>query len=181
MRPVMVVATPVLALTLVLICVERGLGIGIFDPALGGDPRLFRHLFLFYTHPAVYIMILPDFGVVSEVITCFARRRLFGYKIVAASTLAIAVLGFLLWGHHMLVSRDSAYSYLGFSLLSFMIAIPSAIKVFNWTAMLYKRQIVFATPLLYIFGFIALFVVGGLTGLMLASVAVDVQVYDSFF
>ncbi len=178
---VMVLATPVLAITLVLIIIERGLGIGIFDPALGGDPLLFQHLFWFYSHPAVYIMILPGFGVVSEVITCFSRRRLFGYKFVAASTLAIAVLGFLLWGHHMFVSGDSAYSNLGFSLLSFMIAIPSAIKVFNWTATLYKGQITFSTPMLFIFGFVALFVIGGLSGLMLASVAVDVQVHDTFF
>src|SRR5262249_45542377 len=142
---------------------------------------LFQHLFWFYSHPAVYIMILPAMGVVSEVVTCFARKRLFGYRFVAASTLAIAVFGFLLWGHHMFVSGESTYADMVFSLLSFLIAIPSSIKVFNWTATLYKGSISFKTPLLYIFGFIFLFTIGGLTGLFLAALAVNVQVHDTFF
>ena len=178
---VMILATPVLTMTLLLVAIERVVRIGIFDPSLGGDPLLFQHLFWFYSHPAVYIMILPGFGVVSEVITCFSRRRIFGYRFVAASTLAIGVLGFLLWGHHMFVSGESVYADMVFSLLSFLIAIPSAVKVFSWTATLYKGSIWLATPMLYILGFIALFVIGGLTGLFLAALAVDVQVHDTFF
>ena len=178
---ILVLATPVLAITLALIAAERLFGIGIFDPNIGGDPLLFEHLFWFYSHPAVYIMILPGMGVVSETITCFSRNKLFGYRGVAYATLAIAVLGFLLWGHHMFVSGQSIYTSLIFSLLSFLIAIPSAIKVFNWTATLYKGTITFKTPLLYAIGFIGLFTIGGLTGLFLASLAVDVHVHDTFF
>jgi cytochrome c oxidase subunit I len=178
---VIVLATPVLAITLLLIVIERTLNIGIFDPALGGDPLLFQHLFWFYSHPAVYLMILPAMGVVSEVIPCFARRRIFGYRFVAASTLAIAVLGFLLWGHHMFVSGQSVYSSMTFSILSYLIAIPSAVKVFNWTATLYKGYISFSTPMLYVLGFVGLFTIGGLTGLFLAALAVDVHLHDTYF
>src|SRR5258708_4147163 len=178
---VMVLATPVLAMTLLLIIIERVVRIGIFDPALGGDPLLFQHLFWFYSHPAVYIMILPAMGVVSEVVTCFSKKPLFGYRFVAASTLAIAVFGFLLWGHHMFVAGESAYTDMIFSLFSYLIAIPSAIKVFNWTATLYKGSISLDTPMLYILGFIALFVIRGRTGLFLAALAVDVQVHDTYF
>ena len=178
---IMVLATPVLAMTLALIAVERLLGIGIFDPALGGDPLLFQHLFWFYSHPAVYIMILPGMGVVSEMISTFSRRPVFGYKFVSLSSVAIAALGFLVWGHHMFVSGQSAYAGMIFSLLSFLVAIPSAIKVFNWTATLYKGSITLDTPMLYALGFIGLFTVGGLTGLFLASLAVDVHVHDTYF
>ncbi len=124
-----------------LVAVERLLHVGIFDPALGGDPILFQHLFWFYSHPAVYIMVLPGMGVVSEIIPCFSRRPIFGYKLIAFSSLAIAVLGFLVWGHHMFVSGQSMYAGMVFSLLSFLVAVPSAIKVFNWTATLYKGSI----------------------------------------
>ncbi|MEZ4869158.1 MAG: cytochrome c oxidase subunit I [Caldilineaceae bacterium] len=178
---IMVLATPVLAVTLLLIALERTLGVGIFDPALGGDPILFQHLFWFYSHPAVYIMILPGMGVVSELITCFARKPPFGYKFIALSSLAIAVFGFLVWGHHMFVSGQSIYAGLIFSLLSFLVAIPSAIKVFNWTATLHKASISWQTPMLYALGFIGLFTIGGLTGLFVATLPIDVQVHDTYF
>ena len=178
---IMVLGTPVLAVTIVLVALERGLKIGIFDPKLGGDPVLFQHLFWFYSHPAVYIMILPAFGVISELIASFSKNRVFGYKFVAFASLAIAMLGFLVWGHHMFVSGQSAYAGMVFSILSFMIAIPSAIKVFNWTATLYKGRLLFHTPLLYALGFIGLFTIGGLTGMFLAALAVDVHVHDTYF
>lgn len=178
---IMVLATPVLAVTLLMVALERGLGIGIFDPKLGGDPLLFQHLFWFYSHPAVYIMVLPAMGVMSEIITCFARKRIFGYNFIAASSVAIAVFGFLVWGHHMFVSGQAAYAGMVFSFLSMLVAIPSAIKVFNWTATLYKGSVLLATPMLYALGFIGLFTLGGLTGLFLATLAVDVHVHDTYF
>ena len=178
---ILVLATPVLAITLAVMCVERIWGVGIFDPKLGGDPILFQHMFWFYSHPAVYIMILPGMGVVSELITCFSRKRIFGYGFVAAASMAIAVLGFLVWGHHMFVSSQSVYTGMVFSILSFLVAIPSAIKVFNWTATLHKGSIHFTTPMLYALGFIGLFTIGGMTGLFLATLAVDVHVHDSYF
>ncbi|QYM78809.1 cbb3-type cytochrome c oxidase subunit I [Horticoccus luteus] len=178
---ILVLATPVLAITLLLVVLERGFGVGIFDPKLGGDPLLFQHLFWFYSHPAVYIMILPGMGVVSETIAAFARKRVFGYHIVAMSSLAIAILGFLVWGHHMFVSSQSVYAGLVFSLLSFLVSVPSAIKVFNWTATLHRGSISFETPLLYALGFIGLFTIGGLTGLFLATLPIDVHVHDTYF
>jgi cytochrome c oxidase subunit I len=178
---IMILGTPVLAISIVLIALERGLGIGIFDPHLGGDPLLFQHLFWFYSHPAVYIMILPSMGVVSEIITCFSRKRVFGYRVIAFSSVAIAVLGFLVWGHHMFVSGQSAYAGIIFSILSFLVAVPSAIKVFNWTATLYKGTITYSTPMLYAFGFIGLFTIGGLTGLFLATLGLDIHVHDTYF
>jgi cytochrome c oxidase subunit 1 len=178
---VMVLATPVLAMTLALIGLERGLGVGVFDPALGGDPLLFQHLFWFYSHPAVYIMILPAMGLVSEIIACFVRRRVFGYNFMTYSMLAIAVIGFLVWGHHMFVAGMSMYAGLVFSLLSFIVAVPSAIKVFNWTATLRKGDIRFDAPMLYALGFVGLFMLGGLTGLMLAAPALDVPLTDTYF
>ena len=178
---ILVLATPVLAITLALMSLERVWGIGIFDPKLGGDPVLFQHLFWFYSHPAVYIMILPGMGVVSEVIACFSRKRVFGYHFVAFSSLAIAIVGFLVWGHHMFVSSQSVYAGLVFSLLSFIVAIPSAIKVFNWTATLHRGSISFETPMIYALGFIGLFTIGGLTGLFLAATAVDVHLTDTYF
>jgi cytochrome c oxidase subunit 1 len=178
---IMVLATPVLAITLVLVMVERILHVGIFDPALGGDPLLYQHFFWFYSHPAVYIMILPGMGVVSELITCFSRKRIFGYNFVAFATLGIAFLGFLVWGHHMFVSGESVYAAMTFSLLSYLVAVPSAIKVFNWTATLYKGSISYQTPMLYALGFIGLFTIGGLTGLFLAALGLDVHVHDTYF
>jgi cytochrome c oxidase subunit I len=178
---ILVLATPVLAITLTLIFLDRVVGIGIFDPSRGGDPVLYEHLFWFYSHPAVYIMILPGMGVVSELVTAFSRRRIFGYTFVAAASLAIAVIGFLVWGHHMFVAGQAPYASVVFSGLSFMVAIPSAIKVFNWTATLYKGNISFQTPMLYALGFIWLFTIGGLTGLFVATLPVDVHVTDTYF
>jgi cytochrome c oxidase subunit 1 len=178
---IMVLGTPVLAITLILVAVESVFSIGIFDPALGGDPILFQHLFWFYSHPAVYIMILPGMGVVSELVTCFSRNPPFGYRFIAISSIAIAVFGFLVWGHHMFVSGQSVYAGLIFSFLSFVVAIPSAVKVFSWTATLYKGSISLMTPMLYALGFIALFTIGGLTGLMVATLPIDVHVHDTYF
>lgn len=178
---VMILGTPVVAITLLLVAIERLFRIGIFDPALGGDPILFQHLFWFYSHPAVYIMILPSMGVVSELVTCFSRKRIFGYNFIAFSSIAIAVIGFLVWGHHMFVSGQSVYASMVFSILSYTVAIPSAIKVFNWTATLHKGQISFDTPMLYALGFIGLFTIGGLTGLYVAALAIDVHVHDTYF
>jgi len=178
---ILVLATPVLAITLALMAVERIWGVGIFNPKLGGDPILFQHLFWFYSHPAVYIMILPGMGVVSELITCFSRKKIFGYHFVAFSSVAIAIVGFVVWGHHMFVSSQSIYAGIVFSFLSFLVAIPSAIKVFNWTATLYRGSISLEAPMLYALGFLGLFVVGGLTGLFLAALSVDVHVHGTYF
>ena len=178
---IMILGTPVVSITILLLILERVFRIGIFDPALGGDPILFQHLFWFYSHPAVYIMILPGMGVVSEIVTCFSRRPVFGYKFMAGALLAIAVFGFLVWGHHMFVSGQSMYGGMVFSLLSFLVAIPSGVKVFNWTATLYKGSFSFDTPMLYALGFIGLFTIGGLTGLFLGSLATDVHLHDTYF
>jgi cytochrome c oxidase subunit I len=178
---IFVLGTPVIAVTMLMVGAERILHLGIFDPSRGGDPILFQHLFWFYSHPAVYIMVLPAMGVVSEVVTTFSRKNIFGYKFIAFSSIAIAVLGFLVWGHHMFVSGQSVYAGLVFSFLSFLVAIPSAVKVFNWTATMYKGSISYRTPMLYAFGFIGLFTIGGLTGLFLATLGVDVHVHDTYF
>ena len=178
---IMVLGTPVIAITLLLLVLERVFHLGIFDPKLGGDPLLFQHLFWFYSHPAVYIMILPSMGVVSELIACFSRKRIFGFQFVALSSVAIAVLGFLVWAHHMFVAGMSVYAALIFSFLTFFIGVPSAIKVFNWTATMYKGSITYETPMLYAFGFIGLFTIGGLTGLFLATLGIDIHVTDTYF
>ena len=178
---VIILGTPVVAITLLLVVIERTMHLGIFSPQLGGDPVLFQHLFWFYSHPAVYIMVLPAFGIESELITAFARRRIFGYHFVAFSTLAIALLGFFVWGHHMFVSGQSMYQGVVFSLISFLIAVPSAVKIFNWMATLYKGQIRLQTPMIYALGFIGLFVIGGLTGLYLASMGTDVHLTATYF
>jgi cytochrome c oxidase subunit 1 len=178
---IFLLAVPVLAMAIILVILERLLGIGIFDPALGGDPLLFQHLFWFYSHPAVYIMILPGMGVASEVIPCFARKKLFGYTFVALSSFGIAWLGFLVWAHHMFVAGISLYSALIFSSLSYLVAVPSAIKVFNWTATLYKGSISFEAPMLFALGFVALFTAGGMTGLFLAALGMDMHVHDTYF
>jgi cytochrome c oxidase subunit 1 len=178
---IQLLGTPVLAITLLLVVFERAFNLGIFDPSRGGDPLLFQHLFWFYSHPAVYIMILPAMAVESEVVACFTRKRIFGYNFVAMSSIAIAVFGFLVWAHHMFVAGISLYSALIFSILSYLVAVPSAIKVFNWTATMYKGSISFTTPMLYAFGFIGLFTMGGLTGLFLACLGIDVHVHDTYF
>ena len=178
---VMVLGTPVIAITLLLLVLERVARIGIFDPAIGGDPILFQHLFWFYSHPAVYIMILPGFGVISEIIANFSRKRIFGYTFVAFSSIAIAVFGFLVWGHHMFVSGQSMYSGMVFSFLTMVVSVPSAVKIFNWTATLYKGSISFDTPMLYALFFLGLFLIGGLTGLFLGSLGMDVHLTDTYF
>ncbi len=178
---VMLLATPVLAITLTMLMVERTIGVGFFDPSLGGDPLLYQHMFWFYSHPAVYIMILPAMGVASDVVAAFTRKKIFGYRFVAFSSLAIAFLGFLVWAHHMFVAGISVYSALIFAFLSFFVAVPSAIKVFNWTATLYRASVSWQTPMLYILGFIGLFTIGGVTGLFLASLGLDIHVTDTYF
>ncbi len=176
-----VLATPILTMVMILLVSERVFGLGVFDPALGGDPLLFQHLFWFYSHPAVYIMILPGFGVVSEVITTFSGKSIFGYKFIAWSSVSIAVISFFVWGHHMFVAGTSLYSSIAFSLLSFIVAVPSAIKVFNWLGTLHKGFIRFNAPMLYVLGFIGLFTVGGLTGLFVASLGTDIHLHDTYF
>jgi cytochrome c oxidase subunit 1 len=178
---IFLLAVPVLAMAVILEILERWMGIGVFDPALGGDPLLFQHLFWFYSHPAVYIMVLPGMGVVSEIIPCFARKKLYGYTSVALASFALASLSFLVWAHHMFVAGISMYAALVFSLLSYSVAVPSAIKVFNWTATLYKASITFEAPMLFALAFIALFVAGGMTGLFLASLGMDMHVHDTYF
>src|SRR4051812_26565620 len=178
---IQILATPVLAITLLLLTAERTLGIGVFDPALGGDPVLYQHFFWFYSHPAVYIMILPAMGVISEVVSTFSRRHIFGYNFIALSSIAIALLGFLVWGHHLFISGQSPLANSIFSLLTFSVAIPSAIKVFNWTSTLYKGDIRLKTPFLYAAGFIMLFTVGGLTGLFLGALSTDIHLTDTYF
>jgi cytochrome c oxidase subunit I len=177
----LVLATPVLAITLLLVVLERLFHIGVFDPRIGGDPLLFQHLFWFYSHPAVYMMILPGFGVVSEIIPAFARREIFGYKFIVWSSVAIAVISFFVWGHHMFVAGTSLYSAVVFSVLSYLVAVPSAIKVFNWLGTLHKGYIRFDAPMLYALGFIGLFTIGGLTGLWVAALGADVHLTQTYF
>ncbi len=178
---VQVLATPIIGITLLLVAVERWLGVGLFDPALGGDPVLYQHLFWIYSHPAVYIMILPAMGVISEIIPVFARRTIFGYKFIAFSSIAIALFGSLVWAHHMFTVGMSDTGQFVFSLLTFLVAIPSAIKVFNWTATLYKGSIELAPPMLYALGFIFLFSIGGFTGLFQGTLSVNIQIHDTSF
>ncbi|RMG26719.1 MAG: cytochrome c oxidase subunit I [Armatimonadetes bacterium] len=178
---IMILGTPVVAITLLLVAVERGLRIGIFDPALGGDPVLFQHLFWFYSHPAVYIMILPGMGVVSELIATFSRKRIFGYEFVAFSSLAIAILSFVVWGHHMFVSGQSMYLSMVFSVLTTLVAIPSAVKIFNWAVTMHKGHVKLDSPMLYALAFMGLFTIGGLTGLFLSAMAVDIHLHDTYF
>src|SRR5262250_369751 len=178
---IFILGTPVIAITLLLAGLERMFHLGFFNPLYGGDPILFQHLFWFYSHPAVYIMILPAMGVISELVAAFCRKQVFGYTFVAFASLGIAILGFLVWGHHMFVAGQSVYSALIFSILSFLVAIPSAVKVFNWTATMYKGSVSWETPMLYAYGFIGLFTIGGLTGLFLAAIGIDVHVTDTYF
>ena len=178
---IFVLATPVIAISMVLLVLERVFGIGVFDPRLGGDPLLFQHLFWFYSHPAVYVMILPGMGVISEVIACFCRKRVFGYTAVAFSSVAIGVFSFFVWAHHMFIMGISNYSALIFSIMTMFVAVPSAIKVFNWSATMYKGSITFDTPMLYALGFLGLFTIGGLTGIFLASLGMDIHLTETYF
>ncbi len=178
---IQVVATPVVGITLLLLVMERALGVGIFDPKLGGDPVLFQHFFWFYSHPAVYIMILPGMAIISEIIPVFSRKTIFGYRAIALSSVAIAVIGFLVWGHHMFTSGQSELATMIFSGLTFLVAIPSGIKVFNWLATMYKGQIILKTPMLYALSFLFLFTIGGLTGIFLGTISVDIHLHDTYF
>jgi len=178
---IQVIATPVLAITLALLAMEKIVGVGVFDPALGGDPVLFQHFFWFYSHPAVYIMILPGMAIVNEVIATFSRRKIFGYMFIAMSSVALALLGFLVWGHHMFVSGQSEYATMVFSALTFLVAIPSGVKIFNWLATLYQGSISLESPMLYSLAFIALFTIGGLTGLFLGTLSTDIHLHDTYF
>jgi cytochrome c oxidase subunit I len=178
---IFVLATPVLAITLLLLMFETLFHVGVFDPRLGGDPLLFQHLFWFYSHPAVYIMILPGLGIVSEIIPVFSRKELFGYKFVVWASVSIAVIAFFVWGHHMFVSGQSLFASVAFSMLSYFVAVPSAIKVFNWLGTLHKGRIRFDAPMIYALGFIGLFTMGGITGLFLAALAADVHLHDTYF
>jgi cytochrome c oxidase subunit 1 len=178
---IQVLATPVLAITLLLLAAENIFGIGFFDPALGGDPVLFQHFFWFYSHPAVYIMILPAFGVISELITAFSRKTIFGYTAIAYSSLAIAAVSFFVWGHHMFVSGQSEWAGVVFSFLTMLVGVPTAIKLFNWMATLYKGSINLSAPMLYALGFMFLFTIGGVTGIFLATIATDVHFHDTYF
>jgi cytochrome c oxidase subunit 1 len=176
-----VMATPVLGITLALLIVERVIGVGIFNPALGGDPVLFQHFFWFYSHPAVYIMILPGMAIVSELITTFSQKKIFGYRLIAYSSIAIALISFLVWGHHMFASGQSPLVNMLFSALTFLVAIPSGIKIFNWLATLYNGSISLATPMLYALSFLFLFTIGGLTGVFLGVLSVDIHLHDTYF
>ena len=178
---IQVLATPILAITLLLLCIERVLSIGIFDPALGGDPVLFQHFFWFYSHPAVYIMVLPGFGIVSELITVHSRKHIFGYRAIALSSVAIAVISFLVWGHHMFVSGQSELAGVVFSFITFAVAVPTAIKVLSWVATLYGGSIRYTTPMWYAMIFLWTFTVGGLTGLYLSTLSTDVHLHDTYF
>ena len=178
---IILLGTPVVAITLILLLMERAFHLPIFSPELGGDPVLFQHMFWFYSHPAVYIMILPGFGVISELIANFSRKRVFGYHAIAFSSLAIAALGFVVWGHHMFVSSQSMYEGVVFSLISYLVAVPSAIKIFNWTATIYKGNVHLSAPMIYAIGFLGLFTIGGLTGLFLAGMGTDVHLTATYF
>ena len=175
---IQVLATPVLGITLLLLVMERTFGVGIFDPKLGGDPVLFQHFFWFYSHPAVYIMILPAMGVISELISTFSKKTIFGYTAIAMSSIGIAAVSFFVWGHHMFVSGQSEIAGIVFSFLTMLVGVPTAIKMFNWLATLYKGSIQFTAPMLYALGFLFLFAIGGVTGIMLAVTAVDVHFHD---
>ena len=179
---IQVLATPVIAVTLILLLIENLFGVGIFDPAYGGDPILFQHFFWFYSHPVVYVMILPAMGIMSELVTTFSKRNIFGYKAIAYSSIAIAVIAFLVWGHHMFVSGQSIYAASVFSFLTFLVAVPSGIKVFNWIATIYKGSIDWkAIPYLWAFSFFFLFAIGGFTGIFLGALSLDIHLHDTYF
>ncbi|OUW20599.1 MAG: cytochrome c oxidase subunit I [bacterium TMED161] len=177
---IQILATPVIAVTMLLLIMERTFQVGIFDPAMGGDPVLFQHFFWFYSHPAVYIMILPGMGIISELISTFSKKKIFGYTYIAASTMAIALFGFLVWGHHMFTSQ-SEFAALIFSIITYLTALPSGVKIFNWLATLYKAKISYEAPMLYAINFLLLFAIGGLTGIFLGTLSVDIMLHDTYF
>jgi cytochrome c oxidase subunit 1 len=178
---IQVIATPVLGMALLLVGVDRAFGLSIFDPALGGDPLLFQHLFWFYSHPAVYIMVLPAMGVISEVVCTFAANPPASYHAIAYSSLGIALVGFFTWGHHLFVAGMSLFDVSAFGVLSMFVAVFSAIKVFTWTLTLYRGSVLVTTPLLYFFWFMFLFVFGGMTGVAVATSSLDIHWHDTYF
>jgi cytochrome c oxidase subunit 1 len=178
---IQILATPVLAITLLLLAAEKTLGVGIFDPTLGGDPVLFQHFFWFYSHPAVYIMILPAMGIISDLIAAFSRKTIFGYRAIAYSSVAIAAVSFLVWGHHMFVSGQSTLAGVIFSFITMLVGVPTAIKLFNWVATMHRGTLSFESPMLFALGFMFLFTIGGVTGVILASSGVDVHFHDTYF
>jgi len=178
---IQVLATPVLAITLLLLVAERTLGIGFFDASLGGDPVLFQHFFWFYSHPAVYIMILPAMGIISELITAFSKKTIFGYTAIAYSSLAIAAVSFVVWGHHMFVSGESEFAAKLFSIITMFVGVPTAIKMFNWISTLYKGSVRLLSPMLFALGFMFLFAIGGVTGIMLATLPINVHLHGTYF
>ena len=178
---IFLLATPILTITTILIVMERAFGLGVFDSRLGGDPVLFEHMFWFYSHPAVYIMVLPGMGVISELIPAFSQKKLFGYRFVAYASIGLATITFFVWAHHMFVNGISEYAAMAFSVLSFAVAVPSAVKVYNWTATMYKGNIRLDSPMLFAMGYVGLFVTGGITGLYLATLGVDEHVHDTYF
>ncbi len=178
---IQILATPVLGITLVLLILERAFGIGIFDAAMGGDPVLFQHFFWFYSHPAVYIMVLPGMGIISELIATFSQKKIFGYKLIAYSSMAIALISFLVWGHHMFTSGQSELASVVFSFLTFFVGIPSGVKMFNWMATMYKGRIKLDSPMLWAMSFMFLFAIGGFTGIMLGAISIDIHMHDTYF
>jgi cytochrome c oxidase subunit 1 len=178
---IQVLATPVLGITLALLMMERSFGIGIFDPALGGDPVLYQHFFWFYSHPAVYIMILPGMAIISELIAVFSHKKIFGYKAIGYSSLGIALVSFLVWGHHMFISGQSELAAVVFSFLTFFVGIPSGIKVFNWVATMYRGSISLSTPMLWTISFLILFCIGGFTGIVLGTLSLDIHLHDTYY
>lgn len=178
---IQVLATPVVGMTLMLLIIERVFGIGFFDPSLGGDPVLFQHFFWFYSHPVVYVMILPAMGVVSEIVSTFSKKKIFGYKIVIMSTIAISLLGFFVWGHHMYASGQSEIVSNIFSIITILIGVPSAIKVFNWLSTMYKGSIEMSVPMLWVYGFLYMFTIGGLTGIAIAILPINVALHDTYY
>ena len=180
-RIIQILATPVLGITLVLLMLERFFGIGIFDPRIGGDPVLFQHFFWFYSHPAVYIMILPGMAIISELIPTFSRKTIFGYRAIAYSSVSLALVSFIVWGHHMFVAGQSQLATVIFSALTFLVAIPSGVKMFNWLGTMYEGNISLETPMLYAIAFLVLFAIGGLTGIFLGTLSTDVHLTDTYF
>jgi len=178
---IQIIATPVIGITIVLVLLERAFKFGIFDPALGGDPVMMQHLFWIYSHPAVYIMILPPMGVVSDIITTFSRRTIYGYKVMAFSTMAIALVGYMVWAHHMFTSGMSDNARMFFSFFTMLVAIPTGVKIFNWIGTMWRGSIRLDSPMLFVLLFIVLFSIGGLTGLVLGALATDIHLHDTYF
>ncbi len=179
--PLSMVATTALAGALAALFMERQFGVPFFDPTKGGSPLLWQHMFWFYSHPAVYIMILPAFGMISEILPTFARKPIFGYKMIAFSSVTIALAGFMVWAHHMFTSGLAPFMQLPFMLLTFVIAVPTGVKIFSWITTLWGGKIHFTSAMLFAIGFVVLFALGGITGIFLASVPTDLHLHGTYF